>query len=312
MDDYDFDNEFDVDEFDGPSKKTVTKTQNEKDSDPYFKRKQSFGEKDKKDNNGFEPFDDEIEDWDDPETTKPKPKKEEPKKKETPKPIEKDIDFKPARQSQNKVVVQKRKESEEFADDFEEEIETPKQKPQPKPDIKPQVKAEPKYEPKKEISSPLKNDYDDDEDFDKEPEVSPVKPKQQVVVEDHSKKNKVHSPPVQHKKEETYSDEELEDEEEDYKVETKPKVVHHQKSPVQEKPIPQNVRAEMQTYEKIFIEKTYFYSPQYQKLVEQNKKLKTELRELAKAADEALQRERNNKTTKKRKDDEPELQGILY
>ncbi len=35
------------------------------------------------------------------------------------------------------------------------------------------------------------------------------------------------------------------------------------------------------------------------------------MRELAKAADEALQRERNNKTTKKRKDDEPELQGNL-
>lgn len=245
MDDYDFDNEFDVDDFDGPSKKTVTKPKAEKDSDPYFKRKQSFGEKDKKDN-GFEPFD-EIEDWDDPETTsKPKPKKEEPKKKELPKPIEKDIDFKP-RQSQNKVVVQKRKESEEFVDDFEEEIETPKPKTQTKPDIKAQPKVEPKYEPKKEISSPLKNDYEDDEDFEKEPEVSPVKQKQQIAVEDQTKRNKVNNtPPVQHKKEETYSDEELEDED-DYKVvETKPKPVQ-QKSPVLEKPIPQQVRAEMQT-----------------------------------------------------------------
>ena len=54
-------------------------------------------------------------------------------------------------------------------------------------------------------------------------------------------------------------------------------------------------------------------SPQYQKLVEQNKKLKTELRELAKAADEALQRERQNKSSKKyNRDEEPELKGIFF
>jgi len=293
MDDYDFDNEFDVEEFDGPAKKTVTKAQT-KDSDPYLKRKQSFGGKDKKDD-GFEAFD-EVEDWDDPETTvKPKVKKEEPKKKEIVKPIEKDIDYKP-RASQNKVVAQKRKDSEEFVDDFEDEheekIETPKPKVEVKPDVKPQIKAE----PKKEIYSPAKNDYDDDDDFEKE-EVSPVRPNP-VEEKPKPKEKVIHSPPVvQNKKyEETYSDEEMDDND-DYRepepvVESKPKTI--QKTTI-EKPISQQVRAEMQT-------------PQYQKLVEQNRKLKTELRELAKAADEALQRERLNKSSKKyNRDEEPEL-----
>jgi len=140
-----------------------------------------------------------------------------------------------------------------------------------------------------------KNDYDDDDDFEKE-EVSPIRPN--PVEEKPKQKEKViNSPPVvQNKKyEETYSDEELDDNEDDYKepvVEAKPKTV--QKTTI-EKPISQQVRAEMQT-------------PQYQKLVEQNRKLKTELRELAKAADEALQRERLNKSSKKyHRDEEPEL-----
>lgn len=49
--------------------------------------------------------------------------------------------------------------------------------------------------------------------------------------------------------------------------------------------------------------------PQYQKLKDQNRKLKEELKELAKAADEALQRERQNKTAKRNKEEDPELKG---
>lgn len=43
--------------------------------------------------------------------------------------------------------------------------------------------------------------------------------------------------------------------------------------------------------------------------MEQNRKLKNELKELAKAADEALQREKQNRAVKKNRDDEPELKG---
>ena len=50
-------------------------------------------------------------------------------------------------------------------------------------------------------------------------------------------------------------------------------------------------------------------SPQYQKLLEQNRKLKEELRGLAKAADEALQRERQQRSSKKNREEEPELKG---
>lgn len=72
------------------------------------------------------------------------------------------------------------------------------------------------------------------------------------------------------------------------------------------------IRAEMQTYLKLAKLIWIWYRPQYQKLVEQNRKLKNELKELAKAADEALQRERQNRAVKKNRDEEPELKGTIH
>jgi len=104
-DDYDFDNEFDVEDFDSPAKNS--KPKNTKENDPYFKRKQSFGVKDK-DDDGFEPFD--MEDIKDDEYTKPKAK---PKEKE----VEAKSKF--VEPKQDKSALTKKKDDYEFEDDFE-------------------------------------------------------------------------------------------------------------------------------------------------------------------------------------------------
>lgn len=104
-DDYDFDNEFDAEDFDSPAKNT--KQKNTKENDPYFKRKQSFGIKDKNDDDGFEPFD--MEDIKDEDYSKPKTK-----------PKDKPVEIKPkVEPKEEKSSMSKKKDDYEFVDDFE-------------------------------------------------------------------------------------------------------------------------------------------------------------------------------------------------
>ena len=113
-DDYDFDNEFDVEDFESPAKNT--KVKNTKENDPYFKRKQSFGVKDKNDD-GFDNFDmEEIKDEDD---YKPKPKSKDTDKQQ-------EIKTKIIENKEEKSSLTKKKDDYEFIDDYEVEEEQEK------------------------------------------------------------------------------------------------------------------------------------------------------------------------------------------